>query len=92
MIPTVDESISYGMPTLKYKKQPLIHFAAFKSHITFIPAANPIKILKDELKEFKHTDVSIQFPLDRPLPWTLIEKLIRLRMQDIEQGIETHKV
>lgn len=92
LVPKAEETISYGMPTFKYKNQPLIHFAAFKNHISLIPAANPIKKLKDKLQEYKHTDVSIQFPVDRPLPETLIEELIRLRVQDIEQGIETHKV
>jgi uncharacterized protein YdhG (YjbR/CyaY superfamily) len=91
-VPEVEETISYGMSTFKYKKQPLIHFAAFKKHISFIPAGNPIKMLKVKLKKYKHTNTSIQFALEEPLPEELIEELIALRIQDIEKGVETHKV
>lgn len=92
LVPKAEETISYGMPTLKYEKQPLIHLAAYKKHISFIPAGNPIKQLKDKLKEYEHTDTSIQLPLDNSLPEKLVEELILLRVQDIEKGVETHKL
>lgn len=91
LVSEAKEGISYGMPTFKYKNQPLIHFVVYKKHISFIPAGNPIKVLEDRLKDYKHTKTSIQFPLDTPLPVELITDLINLRVKDINKGVETHK-
>jgi uncharacterized protein YdhG (YjbR/CyaY superfamily) len=84
LVPSAEETMSYGMPTFKYKDQPLVYLASFKNHMSFFPAAHPIEVLKDKLKEYKVTNYAIQFTVDKPLPETLIQELVHIRVQDIE--------
>jgi uncharacterized protein YdhG (YjbR/CyaY superfamily) len=84
LAPNLDESITYGMPTLKYKNRPLVYFTASKRHMTFFPSAWAIEELKDRLADYKTTDHAIQFTLERPLPSDLIEELVRVHMRHID--------
>lgn len=69
------------MPTFVLKGN-LVHFAAFKNHIGFYPTPRAIEAFKDELAEYKGGKGTVQFPLDKPIPYTLISKLVRFRVQD----------
>jgi uncharacterized protein YdhG (YjbR/CyaY superfamily) len=74
------EAISYGIPTFKYKGS-LIAFAAFSKHCSLFPmSGSVIEMFKDELKAFQTSKGTIRFPVDKPLPATLLKKLVRARV------------
>ena len=82
--PEAAESISYGIPSFKYKGRPLIHIGAAKHHCAIyglVPDA-----FKDELKQYDTSKGTIRFPADKPLPETLVRKLIKARIDEIEAG------
>lgn len=76
LVPTAQETMSYNMPTFKYKNRPLVYFTASKNHMSFYPSSWAIEDLKDQLKDYKTTDHAIQFTLEKPLPDALIKKLV----------------
>jgi uncharacterized protein YdhG (YjbR/CyaY superfamily) len=72
------EAISYGIPSFKYKGW-LVGYAAFANHCSFFPGALPRKFA-DELKCFPTSKGTIRFPVDKPLPATLLKKLVGARI------------
>ena len=84
--PEAEEAIKYRMPTFTLNGN-LVHFAAFKKHIGFYPAPRGIEAFKDELSAYKGAKGSVQFPLDEPIPYDLIGKIVRFRVkQDLERA------
>jgi uncharacterized protein YdhG (YjbR/CyaY superfamily) len=81
--PETIETISYGMPAFKHNRV-LVWFAAFSHHCSFFPTASVIEALKDELKGFHTSKGTIQFPTDKPLPATLVKKMVKLRVTQDE--------
>ncbi len=79
--PDATEKISYQMPTF-YLNGNLVYFAAFQNHIGFYPTASGVKAFQKELSGYKHAKGSIQFPIDRPLPITLIRKIVKFRAEE----------
>lgn len=79
--PDANEKISYQMPTLELHGI-LVHFAAFKNHISFFPTPSGVEAFKDELSEYKTSKGTIQFPLDKPLPYDLISRIVRYRVDE----------
>ncbi|WP_135555383.1 iron chaperone [Paenibacillus cymbidii] len=77
--PDAAEKISYQMPTFALHGINLVHFAAFKQHIGFYPGANGIAVFKDELAAYKGAKGSVQFPLDKPIPYELIGRIVKFR-------------
>ena len=78
------EAISWGMPAFKYKGQ-LVAFAAFKNHCSLFPMnASLIQAFKDELKDYETSKGTIHFPLDKPLPASLLKKLVKARVAENE--------
>jgi uncharacterized protein YdhG (YjbR/CyaY superfamily) len=77
-----EEVISYRIPAFKYKKI-LVWYAAFAGHCSLFPTASVIARFKDELKGYRLSKGTIQFPLDKPLPAALIKKLVRTRVKDV---------
>jgi uncharacterized protein YdhG (YjbR/CyaY superfamily) len=82
--PNAVESISYGIPTYKVNGKPLVYFAAFKNHIGFYALPSGNLEFKDELSQYKQGKGSVQFPLDKPLPYNLIERIVAFRVKEIE--------
>jgi uncharacterized protein YdhG (YjbR/CyaY superfamily) len=82
--PEAIETISYGIPAFKLKKV-LVWFAAFSNHCSLFPTASVIEAFKDELKSFSTAKGTIQFPIDKPLPTTLIKKMVRERVMQSER-------
>jgi uncharacterized protein YdhG (YjbR/CyaY superfamily) len=78
-----EEVISYGMPAFKYKKV-LVWYAAFADHCSFFPTAAGIEQFKEELKGYKLSKGTIQFPVDRPLPAALVKKMVKARLAAVE--------
>ncbi len=81
--PEATEAISYGVPTFKYKG-PVVWFAAFSNHCSLFPTAAVIERFKDELKAYRTSKGTIQFPVDKPLPSALLKKMVKARMAAIE--------
>jgi len=81
--PKAAEVISYQMPMYKLNGM-LVGFAAFKDHCSFFPGAKPIATHKDELKAYKTSKGTIQFPIGKPLPAALVKKLVKTRIAENE--------
>jgi len=79
--PDAQEKISYQMPTF-YLKGNLVHFAAFQEHIGFYPVPSGIEKFKKELSVYKQGKGSVQFPLDQPMPYDLISKIVKFRVKE----------
>ena len=86
--PEVIESINYQMPTFKLNGKNLVHFAVWKNHIGFYPTPSGIEFFKKELSAYKWAKGSVQFPIDKPIPYDLIEKIVIFRKKElfISQG------
>ena len=80
--PEAIEVISYQMPTFKLNGKNLVHFAAFKNHIGFYPIPTGIKAFKEELSQYKQGKGSVQFPIDKPIPYDLVEKVVKYRVKE----------
>jgi uncharacterized protein YdhG (YjbR/CyaY superfamily) len=78
--PDAVEIISYQMPTFKLNGN-LVHFAAFKNHIGFYPIPSGIEAFKQELSPFVAGRGTLRFPLDKPIPYDLIEKVVTFRVK-----------
>lgn len=85
--PKADEVISYGMPGYKYLGM-LVYFAGYGHHIGLYPGPGAIAAFKKELKAFKTSKGTIQFPLDQPLPAELIADIVTLRVGENESKAE----
>lgn len=72
--PEATEKISYGIPTL-YLNGNLVHFGGFKDHVSFFPTSYGVAAFKKELSNYETTKGTIKFPLDKPLPLDLIQKI-----------------
>ncbi|WP_304067405.1 iron chaperone [Pedobacter glucosidilyticus] len=82
LAPDAVESISYGMPAYKLHKKPLVYFAAFKNHIGFYATPSGHTAFADELAAYKQGKGSVQFPLNQPIPYALIEKIVAFRVEE----------
>jgi uncharacterized protein YdhG (YjbR/CyaY superfamily) len=82
--PEAEETINYGIPTFKLNGN-LVHFAAFKNHIGFYPTPSAVVAFKKELVPFKQAKGSVQFPLDKPIPFDLVKKIVKFRVKENEQ-------
>ena len=79
--PGAMEAISYQMPTFKLKGN-LVHFAAWKTHIGFYPTPSVITHFAAELSPYERSKGSVHFPLDQPIPYDLIRKIVLLRVKE----------
>jgi uncharacterized protein YdhG (YjbR/CyaY superfamily) len=79
--PEAEETIGYGIPTFVLKGN-LVHFAAYKNHIGFYPTSSGIARFKDELTAYKTSRGTVQFPLDKPIPYDLISKIVAFRVKE----------
>ena len=79
--PDADEAIKYGIPTFVLNEN-LVHFAAFKNHIGFYPTPSSIEAFKDELSRYESAKGSVQFPIDEPMPLSLIGKIVKFRVKE----------
>jgi len=78
--PEAEEAIKYAIPTFVLHGSNLVHFAAFKNHIGFYPTPTGIESFRKELSKYKQGKGSVQFPLDEPIPLTLMTKIVKFNM------------
>ncbi len=82
--PEATETISYGIPTFKYKGS-LVAFAAFKEHCSLFPmGASVLDAFERELKDFRVSKGTLHFPVDKPMPATLLKKIVTARIAQNE--------
>jgi uncharacterized protein YdhG (YjbR/CyaY superfamily) len=81
VVPEATEGISYQIPTFKYQGRMLVSYAAFKEHYSFFPGIGPIEAHSVELKPFRTAKGTIQFTDERPLPVSLIKKIVKTRIK-----------
>jgi uncharacterized protein YdhG (YjbR/CyaY superfamily) len=79
--PEAVEAISYQIPTFKLNGN-LVHFAAFKNHIGFYPTSSGIRAFKKQLSPYKGAKGSVQFPIDEPIPYDLVKKIVIFRVKE----------
>ena len=80
--PNAEEGISYGMPAYKSNKKPLVYFACYPKHIGFYATPTGHEKFKKELSLYKQGKGSVQFPHEKPIPFELVEKMIKFRMKE----------
>ena len=86
-VPEAVESISYQIPAYKLSGAPVLYFAGWKRHYSLYPASDQlVEALKDELAPFKVEKGTIRFPLSQPVPVKLIERIAKLRAEEVRSG------
>lgn len=76
------EEIVYGMPGYKTNGKPLVYFAGYKNHIGFYATPSGHEAFQKELSKYKQGKGSVQFPLNQPIPFDLIEQIVRFRVDE----------
>jgi uncharacterized protein YdhG (YjbR/CyaY superfamily) len=91
VVPGAEEAISYGIPTIKLKGN-LVHFAAYKNHIGFYPGAAGIENFKEKLSVYNLSKGTVQFPIDKPIPYDLILEIVHFRVEQNLQKANNKKL
>lgn len=78
--PEAEETIGYGIPTFKLHGN-LVHFAGYAHHIGFYPGPEALEVFAKDLKEFELSKGTVRLPLDKEIPYDLIEKITRYRVE-----------
>jgi uncharacterized protein YdhG (YjbR/CyaY superfamily) len=80
--PKAEECISYRIPAFRLDGRLLVAFGAAANHCAFYPGAHPVEAHEDELAAYDASKGTIRFPADRPLPATLVRKLVKTRIAE----------
>jgi uncharacterized protein YdhG (YjbR/CyaY superfamily) len=86
--PEAAERISYQMPAFALKGN-LVYFAAYKEHIGFYPTSSGIAAFKQELSGYEISKGTVRFPIDKPLPFELISKIVKFRVAENLSRVES---
>ena len=89
--PKAAETIGYGIPTFKLNGN-LVHYAGYENHIGFYPGAAGIASFKKEISVYKNAKGSVQFPIDKPLPLSLVTAITKFRVIQNEAKAKNKKV
>jgi len=82
--PAATEKISWQMPTF-WQEENLIHFAAFKNHVSIFPGGEATMVFADKLAGYKTAKGTIQFPLNKPIPYDLIAEITHWRISEVQK-------
>lgn len=86
LVPDADEGISYGMPAFRLEGKVIAGFAAFKNHLAYLPhSGSVLGDLSDDLVGYESTPGSLHFPIDKPLPKSLVKKLVAARLKEVRK-------
>jgi uncharacterized protein YdhG (YjbR/CyaY superfamily) len=77
----------YGIPTFRLNGN-LVHFAAFKNHIGFYPTPSAIEAFKEELSSYKQAKGTVRFPIEKPMPYDLVRKIVQFRVEESQKSKE----
>jgi uncharacterized protein YdhG (YjbR/CyaY superfamily) len=79
------EAMAYGMPGYKTCKKPLVYFAGYANHLGFYATPTGHEKFEKELSKYKQGKGSVQFPLDKPIPYSLIKKIVAFRVKNNQE-------
>jgi uncharacterized protein YdhG (YjbR/CyaY superfamily) len=83
IVPGAEQRISYGVPAFKVQGKAVAGFAAFKSHLSYVPhSGSVLATLQDDTAQYETSKGSLKFAVDKPLPKRLVKKLISSRMRE----------
>jgi uncharacterized protein YdhG (YjbR/CyaY superfamily) len=88
--PDAEEKISYQIPAFALHED-LVYFAAFKNHIGFYPTGSGVAAFQEELSGYKTGRGSIQFPIDKPVPYELVRRIVKFRVAESLKKYEAKK-
>jgi uncharacterized protein YdhG (YjbR/CyaY superfamily) len=93
IVPDATEVISYQIPTFRYQGRPLVGFGATREHCTlFLMSTAIIGAFKDDLKGYEVGRGSIKFRAEKPLPYSLVSKLVKARIaENLELDKKAHE-
>ena len=84
VVPDADQGISYGAPAFKVQGKTVAGFAAFKSHLSYLPhSGSVLPALGDEIAQYDKTKGSLHFAINKPLPKRLVRRLVATRMRQL---------
>lgn len=79
--PDAEETLKYRMPTFVLHGN-LVHFAGFQNHIGLYPTPSAIQAFSGDLADYESAKGSVQFPLNRPVPFALIKRMVEFRVNE----------
>lgn len=82
MAPNAEEAISYGIPVFNLDGTYLVYFAGYKNHVSIYPVPRGKDEFKQVLSAYKGGKGTVQFPLDKPIPFNLITRIVKFRMKE----------
>ena len=86
IVPDAEQVISYRVPAFRVRGKTVAGFAAFKDHLSYLPFSGSVfGQLGDELEGYTMTKSALHFPVDRPLPKELVQKLLAVRLAEIDR-------
>ena len=87
VLPEAEQGMSYGLPAFKVRGKVIAGFAGFKNHLSYLPHSGSVfPELKDELKGYTSSTGALRFDIGRPLPASLVEQLITVRLRQAFPG------
>jgi uncharacterized protein YdhG (YjbR/CyaY superfamily) len=87
IVPDAEQVISYRVPAFRVNGKTVAGFAAFKDHLSYLPfSGSVLGQLADQLKGYTMTKSSLRFPVDRPLPKSVVRKLIAVRLAELREA------
>ena len=84
--PGAVETISYQMPTFKLNGRFLVSFAAWKHHVGMYPIPVGTAGFQKKISKYKEAKSTVQFPLDKPVPYDLVTQLVTFRVKEVLKG------
>ena len=88
--PDAEEAIKYQIPTFVLNGN-LVHFAAFKNHVGFYPTSSGIEEFKEALSPYLGGRGSVRFPINKPMPLSLIDEIVKFRVREVQAKSTTKK-
>lgn len=86
VVPGAEQCISYGMPAFRVEGKVVAGFAAFKNHLSYLPHSGGVFVqLPAEVAGYRTSSGALQFAIDRPLPRSLVEKLVETRLAEMRR-------
>jgi uncharacterized protein YdhG (YjbR/CyaY superfamily) len=81
--PDAFEKLAYGMPGYKLKGKPFVYFAGYAKHVGLYATPVAHEAFAEELKGYKQGKGSVQFPLNKPMPFDLIKRIIEFKLKQL---------
>lgn len=87
VVPDAEETLKYGIPTYVMYKKNLVHFGGYARHVGFYPSPAALLHFARELDSYKTRKGTVQFPLNRPMPLSLITEITEFRLKSLKEQL-----